>query len=115
MCGALGVYFGRMRTALIQIGVGILTSLVIAVAIEVVCHARGVPGVACSERIFYAGLVTTLLSVLGGSGPWPRLGLNPGAGPARRGWIDRVVSPSNLMLTTGLSLIGLSVVVLLAR
>lgn len=106
-----------MRTALMQIGFGILTSLVIAVAIEVVCHARGVPGVACSERIFYAGLVTTLLSVLGWSGPWPRLGLSepsPGAGPARRGWIDRVVSPSNLMLTTGLTLIGLSVVVLLA-
>ncbi|MCE7939903.1 hypothetical protein DCC79_14285 [bacterium] len=109
-----------MRTAITQLGIGILVGLVVAVAIEVVCLARGVGGTACSEWLFYAGLVSTFLSVPGLPSPWQRLGWGgPGTGDrpeaAKPRWFDRTISTSNLLLTTGLTLVVLSVVVLMAR
>lgn len=109
-----------MRTAITQLGIGILVGLVVAVSIEVVCLARGVGGTACSEWLFYAGFVLTLLSVPGLPSMLPRHGwggssTNDRPEAAKPGWFDRAFSTSNLLLTTGLTLVVLSVVVLMAR
>ncbi|MCB0217242.1 MAG: hypothetical protein H6648_05845 [Caldilineae bacterium] len=116
-----------MRAMLVRILDGAATGLSLSLLAGVLALLRGTPIDRFSGWLFYAGGATILLAALWGlvspgetRGLLGWLGLRSSAAapevaaaPLRSIWVDRFATTRNIWLTAGITMIGLSFVLLL--